>query len=228
MPEDLEFFIMLSSMAGVIGNPGQANYSAAGTYQDALTQHRCSKGLKSMTIDLGIMSDVGYIAEHPEKFERLDHLENLFISERDLHVILTAAMLGQTQDGISVPPQLVTGVGKELLTEDSLGIAMSADLKYVELHKSLKSGSRAFDSSEDSLIKQNLEAAVSVKEASAIVEQVLSSQLASALNIEAIDVDLEKPMHAFGGKIMNPTKDSCIDLFWIVDSLVAVEVKNVT
>lgn len=209
MPAELDFFIMLSSMAGVIGNPGQANYSAAGTYQDALSQYRRSKNLVSTTIDLGIVSDVGYIAENPEQFERLDYLENLFISERDLHIILSAAMLGQTRDGVLVPAQLVTGVGKELLSEGSLGFAMSADLKYAELHDSLKNGSGAVDSSEDALIKDNLKAAASVREACGIVEGVLSAQLARALNMESADVDLEKPMHAFG-----------------VDSLVAVEVKN--
>lgn len=200
MPVDLDFFIMLSSMAGVIGNPGQANYSAAGTYQDSLSQHRRSKGLPSITIDLGIVSDVGYIAENPEQFERLDYLENLFISERDLHVVLRAAMLGQTRDGVPVPAQLITGIGKELLTEGDIGSAMMSDLKYTELHDLLKVGSGATSSSEDALIKENLRSATSVKEACMIVENMLSSQLAKALNMEASDVDLEKPMHAFGGK----------------------------
>lgn len=199
MPDDLDFFIMLSSMAGVIGNPGQANYSAAGTYQDALSQHRRSKGLSSMTIDLGIVSDVGYIAENPEQFERLDYLNNLFISERDLHLILAAAMLGKTRDGAQVPAQLVTGVGKELLLEGSIGSAMTSDLKYIELHDQLKADSGVTNSSEDALIKENLRSATSVRQACTIIEGVLASQLAKALNMEAVDVDLEKPMHAFGG-----------------------------
>lgn len=93
LPVDMDFFIMLSSMAGIIGNPGQANYSAAGTYQDAL--------------------------------ERLAYLENLFISERHVHLIVSAAMLGQTRDGHPVPSQLVIGVGKELLAGGSIGTAMS-------------------------------------------------------------------------------------------------------
>jgi hypothetical protein len=199
MPDDLDFFIMLSSMAGVIGNPGQANYSAAGTYQDALSQHRRSKGLPSMTIDLGIVSDVGYIAENPEQFERLDYLNNLFISERDLHLILAAAMLGKTRDGAQVPAQLVTGVGKELLLEGSIGSAITSDLKYIELHDQFKADSGVTNSSEDALIKENLRSATSVRQACTIIEGVLASQLARALNMEAVDVDLEKPMHAFGG-----------------------------
>jgi NADPH:quinone reductase-like Zn-dependent oxidoreductase/NAD(P)-dependent dehydrogenase (short-subunit alcohol dehydrogenase family)/malonyl CoA-acyl carrier protein transacylase len=200
MPANLDFFIMLSSMAGVIGNPGQANYSAAGTFQDALSQYRRSQNLACTTIDLGIVADVGYIAENPEQFERLDYLENLFISERDLHIMLRAAMLGQTRDGVPVPAQVITGVGKELLAEGSLGFAMSADLKYAKLHESLQRGGGAVDSSEDAMIKENLKGAMSVRDASKVVEGVLSSQLARALNMEVADVDLEKPMHAFGGE----------------------------
>jgi NADPH:quinone reductase-like Zn-dependent oxidoreductase/NADP-dependent 3-hydroxy acid dehydrogenase YdfG len=203
MPSDLDFFIMLSSMAGVIGNPGQANYSAAGVYQDSLAQYRHFQGLTATTIDLGIVSDVGYIAENPEQFERLNYLESLFISERDLHIILSAAMLGQTRDGVPVPAQLITGVGKELLSEGSLGFAMSADLKFSGLHDLLKNGSGGVDSSEDKLVQEHLGSAASVREACMVVEGILSTQLARALNMEAVDVDLEKPMHAFGGEF-NP------------------------
>ena len=208
MPADLDFFIMLSSMAGIIGNPGQANYSAAGTYQDALSRHRRSKGLPSMTIDLGIVSDVGYIAENPEQFERLDYLENLFISERDLHLILKAAMLGRTRDGEPVPAQLVTGVGKELLSEGVIGNAMWSDLKYLELHSLLKGDGGSTNSSEDATIKESLESATSVGEACTVVENMLSSQLAKALNMEPSDVDLDKPMHAFGGEFLR-NSSSC-------------------
>jgi KR domain len=202
MPAGLDFFIMLSSMAGIIGNPGQANYSAAGTYQDALSQHRRLRGLPSITIDLGMVSDVGYIAENPEQFERLDYLENLFISERDLHLILKAAMLGFTRNGAPIPAQLITGIGKELLSEGHIGSAMMSDMKYAELHRLLNIGSDGANSSEDAAIKKALASATSVREACTIVENVLSSQLARALNMESGDVDLDKPMHAFGGKFI--------------------------
>ena len=200
MPQTLDFFIMLSSMAGVIGNPGQANYSAAGTYQDALSLHRRANGLSSMTIDLGIVSDVGYIAENLEQFERLDYLEPLFISERDLHRILGAAMLGHTADGVPVPAQLVTGVGKELLQDGSIGIAMASDLKYAQLHAEIGAGSGVGEASADEVIKTDMKAATTLRDASLVVEGVLAGQLARALTMEKDEVDLEKPMHEYGGK----------------------------
>jgi hypothetical protein len=198
-PKDMDFFIMLSSMAGVIGNPGQANYSAGGTFQDALSVHRRGNGLASTTVVLGIVSDVGYISENADQFERLAYLENLFISERDLHAILSAAMLGQTRDGQVVPAQLVTGVGKELLADGSIGMAMTADLKYIHLQEG-DANVDAGDASEDDAIKAALKAADSLREACKIVEGVIINQLAKSLAMEGSDVDLEKPMHAYGGK----------------------------
>lgn len=200
LPSTLDFFIMLSSMAGIIGNPGQANYSAAGTYQDALSLYRRAHGLASMTIDLGIVSDVGYIAENADQFERLEYLEPLFISERDLHRIVAAAMLGHTMNGAPVPAQLITGVGKELLQDGSIGIAMASDLKYAQLHIQAGAESGTGDMSGDEMIKIDMKAASTLKDASLVVEGVLAAQLAKALTKEKDDVDLEKPMHDFGGR----------------------------
>lgn len=41
----LDFFVMFSSIVAVMGNPGQANYSAANCYLQALAQRRCASGL---------------------------------------------------------------------------------------------------------------------------------------------------------------------------------------
>jgi hypothetical protein len=64
LPKDLDFFILLSSSSGMVGNRGQANYCAGNSYQDALARHRVLIGLKATSLDLGTILSVGFIAEN--------------------------------------------------------------------------------------------------------------------------------------------------------------------
>lgn len=68
---NLDFFVMLSSAAGTVGNASQANYAAGSTFQDALARHRSSMGLPAVAIDLGVVKSVGYVAENKVVAERL-------------------------------------------------------------------------------------------------------------------------------------------------------------
>jgi acyl transferase domain-containing protein/acyl carrier protein len=69
----LEFFVMYSSVAALLGPPGQGNYAAANTFLDALAHARAAHGLPAMSIQWGSFSDVGMAAAQENRGQRLAH-----------------------------------------------------------------------------------------------------------------------------------------------------------
>lgn len=63
LPENLDFFILLSSASGVIGMPGQSNYAAGNAFMDSFARKRVRKGQKTISLDLGAMVDDGLLTE---------------------------------------------------------------------------------------------------------------------------------------------------------------------
>lgn len=109
--KDLDFFVFFSSLVGVLGNAGQANYSAANLFMTSLAEQRRRRGLAASVMHIGPILGVGYVSQNSQAskaiFSRASGLQ--FVSERDLHQHFAEAVVAG-RPGQGGPLEIATGL----------------------------------------------------------------------------------------------------------------------
>ncbi|KAI1129664.1 putative polyketide synthase [Nemania abortiva] len=62
----LDFFLLTSSVSGSVGTATESNYCAANGFLDAFARWQRQQGIPSISVGLGMISDVGYLHENPD------------------------------------------------------------------------------------------------------------------------------------------------------------------
>ncbi len=62
--DDLDFFIMFSSIVTITGGPGQSDYNAANSYLDAYAAYRNKQGKKTISINWPLWEETGMAADY--------------------------------------------------------------------------------------------------------------------------------------------------------------------
>lgn len=225
----MDFFILLSSYAGIIGSYGQTNYAAGNTYQDALAQYRVSHGEKAVSIDLANVRSVGYLAERDELAAALRTEDRIGIEEAEFLALMEhccdPALELSTENC-----QIVTGVETAAsLRSRNLTEPLYMNRAFFSYLYALDDGSVSAAAADDdgsgygrnNYNKSNknanpesnyhhlLSTTDGPEEAGSIITEGLSKKLSAMMDLDIQNIDISQPLHRFG-----------------VDSLAAIEIRT--
>ncbi|KAI0015071.1 BcPKS1, polyketide synthase [Xylariomycetidae sp. FL0641] len=222
LPRHLDFFIMLSSIAGLVGSMGQANYAAANTYQDGLADHRLALGEKATSINLGWMGNLGIGGVETDLLKGKEEVAGLMeISEAEFLAVLDCYCddpVPTAATRLAHPTQPIIGLMSPAKLRSS-GIEPPDWLLERPLFKGLRQqpeGSAGPLQSE--LSTSILEGrdwtyefvqASTMASAVDIIVEAISHKLSKATSAAPEEIDRTRPLHVHG-----------------VDSLLAVELRN--
>jgi KR domain/Phosphopantetheine attachment site len=219
----LDFFTLLSSISGVIGQKGQANYAAANAFLDSFASYRQSMGLPASSVDLGVVEDVGYVAEHSSELQTsFDKDIWTPINESLLHQILRFSILQQTATAKATlnpasASQLITGIA---IPQPSSSPLLKRDPRFSSLYFGSASNTTQLagsgnnnDNNESKQIRAfllSLHSAQPAEHSSLLASavEILSAQFSSSLRLSE-PMEPAKPLASYG-----------------LDSLAAVEFRN--
>ncbi|OTB00237.1 hypothetical protein M426DRAFT_15697 [Hypoxylon sp. CI-4A] len=214
---NLSFFVMLSSITGVIGHTSQANYTAGNTFQDALVRHRTSAGLPAASLNLSAVTNAGYVADK-ESIEgnnlvsaRIEALGSVSLDIDGVLRILEGAVLRRPKRDQPDDSQVIVGLKAwDQLPEDA---PVRRDPRFGTLRLGSPRGAGAATSAADeegaSPTSMMVRALDATAEKTQLVAAAVAARLAAIFSVPVKQVDLTVPMTTHG-----------------VDSLISVQLRN--
>ena len=195
----LDFFVLYSSAAGLMGSPGQGNYAAANAFLDALAHHRRTQGRPALSIDWTAFSEVGLAVAQENRGARIGSQGMRSLSPAEgLSVLARLLQTDRAQIGV-VPLDI-----RQWL-EFYPAAASSRTLSRLVGAYRAGAGRPAGDPE----VKKRLAAAAGPDERRVVVEDVVRKHVSQVLRIPENKVASNEPLTGLG-----------------MDSLMGLELRN--
>lgn len=209
---NLDFFLMLGSVASLLGNHGHSAYGATSTFLDAFAQYRIAQNLPAATLGLGPVRGAGYFAKdfdarawHVDK-----HMGLQWLDEDEVFAYISAAIRTQTAGpGKTRNYQWITGLRPHDDMKEEPFWMSDSKFSHLRLAYHASRGSHSGTGQKAGSLSQQLEKAPSFEDARKLVYDTLAVKIADVLMKPVEDVSPSQPMASYG-----------------LDSLVAVEIRN--
>lgn len=202
----LDFFVVLSSAAGAVGNRGQAAYAAANTFLNGFTQYRIAKGLPAASIDLTAVSDAGYLVENLEKAVQVKkNLGSDTIYEAEVLALIGAAISGKMKTTCN--HHCITG----MRITASMRPFWAEDAKFKHLLATAEEAAKDLTLGKNIPLSWSkaLEATRTREEAQEVICNGLVDKISEVLSVEKEELDITRALSHYP-----------------LDSLTAIEIRN--
>ncbi|KFA49089.1 hypothetical protein S40293_07096 [Stachybotrys chartarum IBT 40293] len=209
----LDFFLMTSSVSGILGTPGQANYAAANTYMDALARHRVRGSMAATSCVIPMVLGVGVVSENDDLEEALRRKGMYGIDEHHLLQSFEAGLVSTADHVvIGLDPMLLHKAAAEAGSDGELDASFWAnDSRFSHLVQAVQGSSSAGTGGGAGVsILATAKAAASPAEAVALVEAHFIHKMATMLMMD------EESFDAAAGSIAS----------YGIDSMIGAELRN--
>ena len=202
---ELDFFILLSSQVGAVGNPSQAPYVAASVFLDAFSDFRNKHGLPAVTLDLGRVAGIGFVAENAAAQRGTKDLWSRDIEPDEIMAMIKDAIITPIRKGRS--GSSLTGM-KQWEPEASPVFLAPIFAHYRRAALTAQHG-RGQGGGPAARVREMLRDASSLEAAATCTYDAMVTKMSALLMIPAEEISSSKSMSDYG-----------------MDSLVAVEMRN--
>ncbi|OJJ78181.1 hypothetical protein ASPBRDRAFT_37382 [Aspergillus brasiliensis CBS 101740] len=221
----LDFFLSISSISGSVGSAAEANYCAANHFLDAFARYQRAQGFPAMALGLGMVTELGFLHDHPEIATMLARKGVRPIREEEVLQLVDAAIFNAIADVSNMPASndplskahLLTGLETDPLCPTSTPISTDPRailLSLAATTTTVDKPSQSKHNSNESRTFPNLptEIMTAIKNCISLSDAVLThiaARFGSLVLMAVSEVDTSRPLAKYG-----------------MDSMLAAEFRN--